>query len=107
MINNLERIREALQFIPAGDRDTWVKLGMALKSEVGDEGFETWNTWSQQAESYKPATAREVWKSIKAGGGVNIGTLFHEAKAAGWCDDETYQAPTPEAIAERRRIAAG
>lgn len=106
MTGDYERIREALGFIPADDRDTWVKLGMAIKSETGDEGFETWNAWSQQAESYKPATAREVWKSIKAGGGVNIGTLFHEAKANGWHDDGTHQAPTPEEIAERRRIAA-
>ena len=106
MLNELERIREALQFIPASDRDTWVKMGMAIKSEVGHEGFDAWDTWSQQAESYRPATAREVWKSIKAGGGVSIGTLYHEAKAAGWRDDGLHQAPTPEEIAERRRIAA-
>jgi len=106
MTGDLERIREALQYIPAGDRDTWVKLGMAIKSETGDEGFETWNAWSQQAESYKPATAREVWKSIKAGGGVSIGTLHHEAKAAGWRDDGMHQKPTPEELAERRRDAA-
>ena len=106
MTGDLERIREALQFIPAGDRDTWVKMGMAIKSEVGDAGFDAWDAWSQQAESYKPATAREVWKSIKAGGGVNIGTLFHEARAAGWRDDGMHQAPTPEELAERRRDAA-
>ena len=105
MTNDLARIREALGFIPAGDRDTWVKMGMAIKSEEGNAGFEAWDAWSQQAKSYKPATAREVWKSIKAGGGVNIGTLFHEAKAAGWHDDGTHQTPTPEEIAERRRIA--
>ncbi len=31
-----DRIREALQFIPATDRDTWLKMGMAIKSEAGD-----------------------------------------------------------------------
>jgi len=106
MTAELSRIREAIQFIPAIDRDTWVRMGMAIKSELGDAGFDAWDAWSQQAESYKPATAREVWKSIKAGGGVNIGTLYHEAKANGWRDDGTHQAPTPEEIAERRRIAA-
>jgi hypothetical protein len=40
------RIREALQFIPASDRDTWVKMGMAIKSEVGDAGFALWEGWS-------------------------------------------------------------
>ena len=89
MSGNTDRIRKALAFIPAEDRDTWLRMGMAIKSELGDNGFDVWNEWSQQAESYKQATAREVWKSIKAGGGVNIGTLFHEAKANGWRDDGT------------------
>lgn len=106
MSGDIDRIRAALAFIPAEDRDTWVRMGMAIKAEVGDAGFDAWDAWSQQAESYKPATAREVWKSIKAGGGVNIGTLYHEAKAAGWRDDWLHQAPTPEEIAERRRVAA-
>jgi putative DNA primase/helicase len=105
-MNDLDRTREALVFVPPDDRDTWLKMGMAIKSEVGDTGFDVWDAWSQQADSYKPATARDVWKSIRAGGGVNIGTLFHEAKANGWRDDGTYQKPTPEEIAERRRIAA-
>jgi putative DNA primase/helicase len=37
---------------------------------------------------------------------VTAGTLFHEAKANGWRDDGMHQKPTPEEIAERRRIAA-
>ena len=39
-------------------------------------------------------------------GKVTVGTLFHEAKANGWRDDGSYSEPTPEEIAERRRIAA-
>ena len=30
MTGDIERIREALQFIPASDRDTWVKMGLSL-----------------------------------------------------------------------------
>lgn len=30
MTGDIGRIREALQFIPASDRDTWVKMGMAI-----------------------------------------------------------------------------
>ncbi|MDO9225634.1 MAG: DUF3987 domain-containing protein [Pseudomonadota bacterium] len=106
MTVDLDRIREALQLLPAGDRDAWVRMGMAIKSEVGDAGFDAWDAWSQQAENYNSRDARDVWKSIKAGGGVNIGTLYHEAKVNGWRDDGVYQAPTPEEIAERRRDAA-
>ncbi len=101
-----ERIREALQFLDASDRDTWLRMGMAIKSELADLGFDVWEAWSLQAESFNPKDAKAVWKSIRTGGKVTIGTLYFEAKANGWRDDGFHQAPTPEAIAERRRIAA-
>ncbi len=106
MTGDIERIREALQFIDASDRDTWLRMGMAIKSELGDTGFDVWEAWSLQAESFNGKDARDVWKSIRAGGKVTIGTLFHEAKAHGWRDDGEHQKPTPEELKERRRIAA-
>lgn len=104
-MTDYERINSALAFVPADDRATWVKVGMAIKSELGDSGFDLWDDWSQQAGSYKQSDARDVWKGIKSGGGVTIGTLFHEATISGWCDDSTYQRPTPEERAERQRKA--
>ena len=77
-------IEEALSFIPADDRDTWLRMAMAIKSEIGEEGFDIWNKWSQQSDSYNSRDAKNVWRSIKSNGGVSIGTLFHEAKANGW-----------------------
>ena len=106
MRNDIDRTRAALQFIDASDRDTWLRMAFAIKSEVGDAGFDLWDGWSQQAESYKSTTAREVWKSAKAGGGVTISTLFHEAKAHGWRDDGGHRKPTPEELAKHQRIAA-
>ncbi|TXI72668.1 MAG: topoisomerase [Dechloromonas sp.] len=106
MSNDLDRIREALQFIDASDRETWLHMGMAIKSELSDAGFDLWEAWSLQAESFNGKDARDVWKSIRAGGKVTIGTLFYEAKANGWRDDGAHQKPTPEELAERRRIAA-
>ncbi len=96
-MNDFYRIGTALNFVPADDRETWLRMGMAIKSKLGDSGFDLWDGWSQQAESYKNGDVRDVWRSIKPGGGVTIGTLFHEAKASGWQDDSTYQHPTPEA----------
>ncbi len=106
MMGDIERIREALHFIPACDRDTWVKMGMAVKSEFGDAGFDVWDAWSQQDESFNAKDARDVWKSIRGNGRVTAGTLFHEAKANGWHDDGTHQTLTAEELAARRRIAA-
>ena len=106
-MTDLDRIHEAPQFIDASDRETWLRMGMAIKSEVGDTGVDVWEAWSQQAESFNGKDARDVWKSIRAGGKVTIGTLFYEAKANGWRYDGMHQKPTPEQLAERRRIALG
>lgn len=106
MMIDIDRIREALQFIDPSDRETWLRMGMAIKSELADTGFDLWEAWSLQAESFNGKDARDVWKSIRAGGKVTIGTLFYEAKANGWRDDGAHQKPTPKELAERRRIAA-
>ena len=34
MSGNIQRIREAAAFIPADDRDTWLRIGMGIKSEL-------------------------------------------------------------------------
>jgi putative DNA primase/helicase len=101
-----ERARSALAFIPPDDRDLWVSMGMALKDGFGDEGFALWDAWSRQSDRYNERDAKDVWRSIKAGGGITLGTLFHKAKERGWRDDGTYQKPTPEEIEARRREAA-
>jgi putative DNA primase/helicase len=106
MRNDIDRIREALHHTPAVDRDHWVRMGMAIKSELGDTGFEVWEGWSQQDESFDAKAARDVWRSIRASGRVTIGSLFHEAKRHGWRDDGMHQTPTPDELAERRRVAA-
>lgn len=106
MMSDIDRIREALWLVDSCDRETWVRMGMAIKSELGETGFEVWDSWSQQANSYNPRDARNVWRSIRVDGGITIGTLFHEAKKHGWRDDGIHQKPTPEELAERKRIAA-
>lgn len=80
-----ETIREALYFIPADcDRETWVRMAMASKSELGDAGFPIWDEWSQSGATYNAAEARSVWRGIKEGGRVGIGSLFYEAMQHGF-----------------------
>ncbi len=105
MSGGSDRIRDALQFVPADDRDTWLSMGMAVKAELGDCGFDIWNAWSQGAEAYRERDARDVWRSIRQGGGIGVGTLFHEAKQHGWHDNHHHQGPAAEELAERRREA--
>ncbi|MCU7371502.1 DUF927 domain-containing protein [Paucibacter sp. O1-1] len=101
-------IREALQCIPPDlDRETWVRLGMAVKAELGADGFELWDAWSSDAKGYSATDARDTWRSIKAGGRVTVGTLFGIAKDYGYCfpdaDDKGAATPDPAAQAKYAR----
>ena len=98
-----DTLRAALYSIPADDRDTWVQVGMAIKSELGDGGFTLWDSWSRQSDRYKAADARAVWRSVKPTGGITIATLYHMAKENGWAG----QAPARhQPSAEERRLWA-
>ena len=98
----MQRIESALRFVDSDDRDTWLRMGMAIKSELGEAGFDLWDTWSQSSSSYRRDSSRAVWRSIHPAGGITIASLFHEAKAAGWRDDGTYQKPTAQELAARK-----
>lgn len=78
-----ENIESALQFIPSDDRDVCVKIGMAVKSTLGEPGYPVWDQWLQTGNGYNQRDMRAVWKSIKLGP-VTIATLFYEAKQCGF-----------------------
>ncbi|MBL8376998.1 MAG: DUF927 domain-containing protein [Burkholderiales bacterium] len=107
---SLETIRAALDAIPADlVRDEWARVGMALKSELGEAGREWFDAWSQLGETYDAKATRDTWKSIKAGGRVRIGTLFALAKAHGWRPEKGERKPAPsvaELQAQREARAA-
>lgn len=103
MMTDIDRIRAALQFVPVGGHDERVRVAFMVKSELGEAGRDLWDEWRDGRGDDEAAS---VWKSASETGPLKIGTLFHEAKANGWRDDDRYQKPTPEELAERRRIAA-
>ena len=84
MAADFHEILKALVVVSPDDRDTWVRMGMAIKAELGDDGFSTWHRWSQRGASYNERDARDVWKSIDQDGGITIASLFAEAKANGY-----------------------
>ncbi|MCL9653555.1 PriCT-2 domain-containing protein [Pseudomonas protegens] len=89
-----------LQYISPDQRDTWVEVGMGLKSEFGQEGYGPWNIWSQSSKAYDGKAALSVWKSFKKAG-TGMGTVLKMALDAGWRPDKTEM--TAE---EKRRFAA-
>lgn len=71
----LEVAQNALSYCDYNDRDEWIAMGMALKSEFGAEAFDIWNDWSQNYAKHEASVCNSVWKSFK-GGSVTIGTLI-------------------------------
>ncbi|MDY0136368.1 MAG: DUF5906 domain-containing protein [Thiomicrospira sp.] len=76
---------QMLAFVPSDTpRDDWVKVLMAIKSEFGENGFDSALIWSQSAAGFKMADFKAAWKSIKPSGGIRIGTLVSLAKQNGF-----------------------
>ncbi len=100
-----ERIESALSYVPADERELWVRIGMAVKAELGDDGKELWFEWSRQSDNFNHRAAESVWKSILYSGGITIGTLFAEAKNRGWKNGQTPRRPAEEVARERKKRA--
>jgi hypothetical protein len=75
-------LRAALLHVDPDDRDTWVRVGHALKT-IGDVGLDIWDQWSQRSPKYK---AREIvyrWNGF-APGNITYKSVFHIAQDCGW-----------------------
>jgi len=80
-MNDLNRIRDALLYIPVGGHDVRFRVAAMLKSELGEDGRSLWDEWRGDRGKDE---AKSVWKSIKSTGSLTIATLFYEAKKNGW-----------------------
>lgn len=77
---------------PADDYDTWISVGMALHS-VDPNLSDEWDSWSSQAQNYKPGACDKKWRSFKKSG-AGIGTLGYLAKQNGWQCPEAFKKHT-------------
>lgn len=85
----------ALAVIPADDRDIWIRVGMALKSAYGDDGFALWDQWSATSVKYDPKSVQETWRSFKKTG-VGLGTIVYLAKQHGFTGKLRLGEETPQ-----------
>lgn len=82
--SNQTDINKTLSYVPNADLeyDEWLKVGMALKDELGASGFSVWDAWSAQSSKYDPSVMRSKWDSFK-GQGVGFGTVVMMARNNG------------------------
>ncbi len=100
-MTTISEAEQALSFVDSEDRDTWVKMAMALKSEFGEEGYDVWDRWSRNSERYRAGAAKSTWQSVGYGS-VRLPTLFHAAIKAGWRNTKGGYNPNPEEAALRK-----
>ena len=71
----------------ADDRETWVKVGHALKEYLGDDGYPFWAVWSKQSSKWNDVDEGKNWVRWVGFNPTNINgiaDLIHLAKEGGW-----------------------
>jgi hypothetical protein len=72
------------------DYSTWLRFGIAIKRDLGDDGFEIWDEWSRFSDVYPgEEAARTKWEGFDVGSrsgndAVHIGTILFTARRQGW-----------------------
>lgn len=81
----LPAIEAALAHLPNAelDYDSWMRIGMAMKGALGEEGGGLFAAWSAQAAKNDPATTAKAWESFHPDR-IGAGTIYHLAMERGW-----------------------
>lgn len=95
--NDRQKLESALVFInPDCGYDDWIRVGLAIHAELGDQGMAVWDWWSARGSKYPGAREIEThWRSFKPGA-VTGGTVYGMAKDAGWRPPRPQLVPTPQ-----------
>jgi hypothetical protein len=82
---SLQEVRAALRHIPNDnlDYDAWIRIGLAIRAAVGDEGWPLFAWWSAQSEKDDPIETAKKWRSFKPDR-IGAGTIYHIAQQHGW-----------------------
>lgn len=95
--DQVAQIRAALAYIDATERDTWLHVGMALRSTgAGQQAFDLWTEWSQtKPHKFDPADQAATWKGLKemlpSGEEITLRKLFWLAQQHGAPDLSSVQ----------------
>ena len=87
--------RDALHHCnPGQPRREWVRILAAAKA--AGLSFDDVLSWSASAPNFGgPRDVVTAWRGIRADGAIGAGTLYHEARAAGWKPRRSDEPPRP------------
>ncbi|NDE54615.1 MAG: hypothetical protein EB069_08565, partial [Actinobacteria bacterium] len=80
-----QRVEDALRHIVNADLDydSWVRIGMAIKGALGDDGWPLFEVWSEASQKNDPKTTARSWRSF-APQRIGAGTIYKLALDNGW-----------------------
>lgn len=79
-------VLEALQHLSqerCDQRDTWLRVGMALHS-AGDQWLQAWVDWSSKSAKFTPGECERLWQTFKRSAGITARTVLYWAREDGW-----------------------
>lgn len=87
-----EAVTQALGFVQNQDLDydSWVRIGMAIKGALGDEGWPLFESWSATSSKNDAKTTAKSWRSF-APQRIGAGTLYKLALDNGWRPEPALQ----------------
>ena len=96
-----EKVEDALSYIPADDRDTWLHVGAALHHWGEPDARFLWDDWSSSSAKCEAREQDKAWASFKDDGRSGrvrtLATVYKLAQENGW--------EHPSAKAKRERVA--
>lgn len=78
----LSELADALRYLDADDRDTWIAVGHELHA-LGEAGYKLWAAWSATAPRFPGGDDLERWHALRSTRTGYAG-VFVRAQAAGW-----------------------
>ena len=87
-----EAVAQALRFVENQDLDydSWVRIGMAIKGALGEEGSPLFEAWSAQSTKNDAKITAKSWRSFTPQR-IGAGTLYKLALDNGWIPDQSLQ----------------
>lgn len=83
-IPDKDQMLQALIFVPADDREVWLRVGFALHV-AGDEYLETWVEWSRKCpEKFIEGECERLWAGFHRGGRITPRYITWVARQHGW-----------------------
>lgn len=98
-LKTIKRVLSVLQHW-ADDHDLWLRVGMALKHELGEEGWEAFDEWSKNGAGYNEKENRARWKSFGRNRFKRPVTMRSLVKAALEIDKHVLEDDEEDLIAE-------